>query len=243
MRIAWCFSGQIRTGIKCSKNILKFIDNYEVDFFIHTWDVETNIANSSKIYIKKKKIDSFINIYYPKKYKISNYDEYQNTINESNINSGNIYPLFIFPMFQSIYESNELKKQFELENNFKYDYVIRARPDVVYPKFNSLDNEITYIKNRYLYSIKEIYDIYPINDDIYVNDFWNKLPHSMEDLFWISTSNIMDKVCDFKQWLIDKKEYIDEDNQILLYYYVTKLLNIQVNSMKYNEMFVIRKKL
>jgi hypothetical protein len=33
-------------------------------------------------------------------------------------------------MYYSIYKSNELKKQYEIENNFKYDYVIRLRMDV-----------------------------------------------------------------------------------------------------------------
>ena len=52
----------------------------------------------------------------------------------------------------------------------------------------------------------------------------------------------MDKVCNFKQWVVHKDDYIYEDYQLKLYYYVMKILNIQVNSLKYNEMYVIRYK-
>jgi hypothetical protein len=43
MRVAVCFSGQIRTGVVVAPNILRYIGDLlpQCDIFVHTWDIET----------------------------------------------------------------------------------------------------------------------------------------------------------------------------------------------------------
>ena len=40
MRIAVCFSGQIRTGVQTAPNIKRYIGDLDpvCDYFVHTWD-------------------------------------------------------------------------------------------------------------------------------------------------------------------------------------------------------------
>ena len=44
MKIAVCFSGQMRTALEANKSIIKFLGNQlpNVDFFFHTWDNKSN---------------------------------------------------------------------------------------------------------------------------------------------------------------------------------------------------------
>jgi hypothetical protein len=78
-------------------------------------------------------------------------------------------------MFYSINESNKLKKQYEEENNFIYDWVIRIRFDMAIPSgplnLNNLNNNHLWVatgcfdgENGYLdslgYSSSQIMDVY-----------------------------------------------------------------------------------
>ena len=44
----------------------------------------------------------------------------------------NIFDI-VQPLWYSFYKSIELKKKYELKNGFKYDYVLKLRPDIKYP--------------------------------------------------------------------------------------------------------------
>lgn len=242
MKIAWCFSGQVRVGVECSENILRFIGDCDVDFFIHTWDIETDkLNNNFRTVANTEKINNFLQIYKPKKSRIDNFDKYQS----ENVNYliPTFYPLFNFPMFHSIYESNRLKEEkeeYEKENNFKYDYVVRARPDIIYGEFDSLKEEISYIDEKDEFFQTGIDNIVSKFDCLYVSDDFNKLPHAIEDVFWISKSGIMDQICNFKQWGMHYSEFKYQDYQILLYKYVTDALKFNVKSLKYNNTCTVR---
>jgi len=132
MKIAVCISGQPRNIDRGILNILNFF-KFDFDVFSHAWwskDAYKNefeetksdmVDNSwiSKMYqnldVKKILIENQINFNVPeilekRKLKFTN---------AFNVCSG----------LYSIHKCNELKKSYEIENNFKYDFVIRTRYD------------------------------------------------------------------------------------------------------------------
>jgi hypothetical protein len=220
MKIAICFSGQTRTAIKASENLIRYFGELysDCDFFIHTWNVNTDKAgppNSFEI-IDDGLIDKLIEIYNPKKIKIENYnitncEEFDNLAYKNGINNS---------MFYSFMQSIKLKKEYELENNFKYDYVIKIRFDLIFNLHRRLINDI----NMFPYEKENgiwIENISPEhNEEI---DMW------IDDVFYISTSTIMDKLSNYYN-------FFKESNKIVNYYnsftYFIKLNNVKFFKMK-----------
>lgn len=220
MKIAICFSGQIRTAIETSENLIRYFGELypKCDFFIHTWNVNTDKAgppNSFEI-IDDDTINKLIKIYNPKKIKIEDYiitnrNEFDNLAYKNGINNS---------MFYSFMHSIKLKKQYELENNFKYDYVIKIRFDLIFNSHRRLINDI----NMFLYEKENgiwIENIAP--------DYNEKTDMWIDDVFYISTSNIMDKISNYYN-------FFKESNQIINYYnsftYFITLNNIKFFKIK-----------
>ena len=218
MRIAVCFSGQMRTGILASSNILNFIGELlsDVDFFIHTWDVDSHKTffdepNHMPEYtiIKLKDlndINRIYEIYKPKLYKTENYQSFIINLEKNEVTNH-------YPMWHSWAESIKLKTQYEKENNFEYDVVIKMRFDIIYePKFKLRDiiNEhIDDIKNNVFFS-----EIIPTpNHNIYGNI-------CIHDITFISNSNIMNNTTNF---------YYDVLYYHNNYYYIGHLFNKFLN--------------
>lgn len=191
MKIAVCFSGQLRTGIESSENIkryLGFLYNY-CDFFIHTWDINTQKHyNTSNIYHLEEKItdkyfNEFIEIYSPKKIEIENYKE--TFEKESEIINQNLIHYFekIIPLWYSFMKSVELKKAYEKDHNFEYDLVIKLRPDIIFPESRRLSIEL----DHYRFLNK---------NEVYIENLSTNLEMNMrfiDDVFFIANSKTIDK--------------------------------------------------
>jgi hypothetical protein len=106
-RVAICLSGLIRTGIEAFPSFKSFFQHLNADIFFHTWDTE------------KDKVQKIIDLYEPKSYLITPPKIFQR------------FEIF-GPMLYSIMMSNEQKKNYEIENNFRYDLVIKTRFDLVF---------------------------------------------------------------------------------------------------------------
>lgn len=123
-KIALCISGFMRYYEKNIISLKKFFP-YNFDIFIHTW--KTKDHHTLELCNK----DEIINLYNPKlisfeapkQFNISQEFKNKNIYNKRNING-------ILSMYHKIYECNKLKIQYEKENNFKYDAVIRFRSDI-----------------------------------------------------------------------------------------------------------------
>ena len=163
MRIAMCFSGalrQFKTGYEYIKDYIK-----DYDVFFHTWDNKINYFKfQGDEGIKKEAID----LYKPIDYLIEEYsndkalsllkdsqvDKYLETLsfNWKNVKgkcftSGGDMRNNVIAMFYGMYKVNELKKEYELKNKFKYDIVIRNRFDNII--FDPINKELlTDIKNN-----------------------------------------------------------------------------------------------
>jgi hypothetical protein len=201
MKIAICFSGQLRTGIENYPNIKEICaDIYDdCDFFIHTWDFcQYKSYNLSRIFKKPtiepaEKFEKFKELYSPKKMVVDGkHDDYINTLQHG-----------IQPLWYSFWKSVELKKQYELENNFKYDYVIKLRPDLVLNHHTSAEllNEIITTKKDEFKMI-----------DWYGTDIVKHTPLAT-DVFFIAKSNEMDIAANYLWFLLKqfrcKREYIN----------------------------------
>lgn len=123
MKVAVLLSGQFRNSYEEYKSIKEnLIDIYNADVFInYTYD---NIIGINPI--------ELINLYNPKNIQFTQLpDTIINMVNSvSNYSKADeSNTLSIFSMWYGIKKTNELKVNYELENNFKYDIVIRTRFD------------------------------------------------------------------------------------------------------------------
>lgn len=142
-KIALCLSGQPRYLEEGFKQLSKIILNYDVDVFIHTWWDDSyvnkvfdfspmNTYNRTGVweYNTKELIQS---LYTPKKIIIEPQKDFNKHVN---VNFEKQSPISLYSMYYSILQSNKLKTEYENENNFKYDCVIRSRFDILINTFN-----------------------------------------------------------------------------------------------------------
>lgn len=148
MKIAVCISGGIRYPHLGLKSIQKIFPNDYVKIFIHTWkisDREEFLKTLSGLEHKERNniIDtnhSFLENYNYEKLLIENYENckpkferlFSNLKFVPSTDPEDEYPRFdVGPisMHYSIHQANELKKQYEVENNITFDWVIRMRTD------------------------------------------------------------------------------------------------------------------
>jgi hypothetical protein len=175
MKIAVCLSGQPRSIERSVQSILNFFNNpnYSVDYFCHVWDYNT----------WKTKIEN--------KVEFGDYEPVDTTWLSSQLarfgpkrsvigNHAIIYPEKRYmpwgSLFYSMYHANMLKLQYEIENNFKYDFVVKSRFDVVFAP-GSVFRTSHEVRERHLYfshtaRMKERYNIRNASDPFFYGDSW-----------------------------------------------------------------------
>ena len=200
MKVALCLSGQARFLETCYYESMKpnIIDDLNPDVFIHTWDtsimVDQHFINGTEGVMGDKipydLMETMISLYKPKKHIIEPQKYF-----EQNKWSDRLMPSIksdhMYSMFYSINESNKLKKQYEDENNFIYDWVIRIRFDMAIPSgplnLNNLTNDHLWVaegcfnnRDGYLdslgYSNSQIMDIYSDTFN-HIDDIANENPN------------------------------------------------------------------
>jgi hypothetical protein len=235
MKLALLITGQPRhidiTYNSIQKNIINIL---KPDIFIHAWyDKKNNglpIKNSGPTYYKNNKkkyivdkntTQKILKYYNPKKYIIEPQIDCTKFIKQDYYIDKNIYtasPLATYSMYLSLYKCNNLKKKYEIENNIKYDYVIKIRFDI-------LMQDTLNIKNIDL-----------IN---YNSPFTN----GIDDRIFIVSSIISDKICE----LFNKiDEYYNEEeykikykslvNEKILQYHLYKL---NLKNKKFNLKYIL----
>jgi hypothetical protein len=144
IKIAFCYSGFIRNFKKNLEVNKKIMDYLNPDIFIYTYD-SFGYKNSSNI--PEPKNNKILNYNYfngipnIKKIIIEKF-EYKNIENleDKNItyymHNHHAYPKNILSQLYCINKCNNLKKEYEKLNNFKYDFVFRIRPDSYFEKSN-----------------------------------------------------------------------------------------------------------
>lgn len=128
-KIALCVSGELRHFDKCYKYWKQYIDLDNIDVFAYI--TETN--DSKYDYFKKTMKPKLI---------VRDNNCTTKCLNSTMKNS--------ILMFEKIYKCNNLKKKYENMHNFKYDCVIRIRPDLIIRSGIPVYNAYKYTKNIFI---------------------------------------------------------------------------------------------
>lgn len=127
-RVAICFSGLPRlTHIMTTVRWQQYIKKYNADVFIHTWILDQDT--------QKNTVDKLVSYFNPKVIKLESsrtypLDQYSQRIWPT------VIPYNVFSAYASIYESMKLANNYAFLQKFEYDYVIRARFDVLVDNLN-----------------------------------------------------------------------------------------------------------
>lgn len=184
MKTAICLSGHIRNFVQNYNNFNKFIIGpLSPDIFIHTWDTYGWRAEGNDIsvgfgqfkgfdhYSGKIDVAKITELYQPKKMVIENYSDLeaafveQGKLHKPNCSHPLDRPENTIGMAYKLKKCNELKTQYEKENKFVYDIVIRSRPDIVYSRC-PLDEKIIFNSQKGLLLTSEEQS-YGIASDIF----------------------------------------------------------------------------
>ena len=187
MKTCLILHGHLRTFDKTIENLKKNINNFEdIDIFIHTWNTIDRLTPS---YYEESNVKSNIitsdmleKIYKPKDFSIEKQVLNDPTItcpyNKISLEGHKYY-------FESFYKANELKKNYENKNNFKYDIVIKSRPDVLF----KTPIDLTKLRKKTTYLLGN-----PINNNADLHSIGN---FRAFNVITICNSENMDKIADF----------------------------------------------
>ena len=145
-KIAILFFGHLRTFKQTHPYTIKnLIEKYDCDIFIHTWDkidsatLSWDNKEEFKEDFNKEVVDLVKTIYKPKKIKIEHQEKMEDKILTSLDGQRQISFNGIKFMFYSLSQANELRKEYEKEQNVNYDIILCTRPDIAI--YNFLDIE------------------------------------------------------------------------------------------------------
>ena len=146
MKIAICMSGQLRQWEMAKENQKWFWESSgakQIDYFIHTWNYSGDREGVSQPYImrdvSREEFDKVVDWYKPKGCMFD--DRKQDFFFTNDHGSRLLY---------SRAHSMMLKRQYEIDNDFEYDLVIKTRPDVVFDPIYHFSWEL--LENNILYA-------------------------------------------------------------------------------------------
>jgi len=202
MKIALCLSGQPR-GLPYSIDLIKenvIEPNSITDVFLHAWHNEEDAGkfyNSAQPHqngrvgrIKQNTESMLLNGFQPKKWIIEPQKRFPETWGMKADPTAN--QELLASSFYSVYQANELKSQYEKENNFVYDIVIRSRYDLYFDReilvenyYNKLDKIIVMKKFQDAQDAKQnvdkpMVDIFAIGNSKHINVFSSVYPNMPE---------------------------------------------------------------
>lgn len=191
MRIAILISGFTRTllyNIEKTKNIFK---HYNCDYYLHISQDESNDVYCNN----KNTIENILMKICPLK-----------CIIEKELDDNNLNYLNMRRMWYKIYILNYLKQTYEKINNFKYDIVVRLRPDLYI-----LDEIIDFKKYKFTDNI-----IYGLLDEF---NFGNSFSMDIYCSLFLEFNNLLDsnqikKKTDFLPFFLKKKNILSIDSCI-----------------------------
>lgn len=219
MKIAVCLNGQPRTWEKCYSRCMELLSPQgEVDFFFHMWDYNT-LPSILATYnggieiqdecLPQEELKKIVDIIKPKKFIFESRKpiSYWNTDIPIEKQFGN----WSCEQFYSLYYSSILKRCYELENDFRYDVVLRIRTDLLIQDDLTLMN----IEPNVLYTTHCSWDTK-----------YNS--YRVGDIFFYADSYTFDQVAAFFKFLsFVPINWITSDvcppPEMALYYYLTNI--------------------
>ena len=245
MRIALCLSGQPRTWKKCYQTWIDTFSKWgEIDFFCHLWDFNSdtnlvqyqfNLYEETKISNLEKK--EILEALKPKKVvfqtKKDNFPEYSKAV----INK--IAP-WSNSQFYGVWRCANLKRQYEIENDFEYDLVVRLRTDLIFGDGIELSNiSPCTIYGCHSNTYDKEYEVPRFGDIFFFSD---SLTYDHISMFYYSL-----KFIDASHAVLGKSKSYDFPPEIGFYYYLamsgikTKTLlnpNLKIVRSKHHELMM-----
>lgn len=152
LKVALCFSGQPRAWQVALPSIKQFIAEFDEtpDIFCHLWNFNStsnHVVGATKgeveqdEIVRQTEVNDLIQHYQPKKLIIEDRNKSdaikRRALNKMNdlvgldkvLNMGGC-PFWLAPQYYSMKRASELKSEYEVENKFFYDVVIRMRYDL-----------------------------------------------------------------------------------------------------------------
>lgn len=165
---AICFSGELRTFKNAMPRLMDYFRDTPADIYCHTWTTSGDKLHKLDDY---KLLEEIINNSVHNLIKL----DYQTSINHAGPFGNMLY---------SIQKSNFMKREVEVENNFRYDKVIKCRYDMLIPDGKTFGPRPIEERSIY-YSIG--------NRGLVPNDFGK---HGLSDIIFWGDSPSMDIACD-----------------------------------------------
>lgn len=191
MKVALCLSGHFRNYELTYSSILNYIVKpLNADVFIHTWEKlgYDNKFRSDSHHLVNSKFDpiKINNIFSPKKMVVESEAIIQRFVEDSKKYAPHLAnepksPGHMASMFYKIMMANKIRKEYEKENKFTYDCVIRCRPDMLFKNgiqshnlimldkvhiplihsFNGLNDQFAYASGQVMDIYSDLYQSIP----------------------------------------------------------------------------------
>lgn len=164
MRIAVCFYGQVRTAKYASNNLKRYFGKLinHIDFFTHTWNIKMDrplnmlrTTFNEPVRIDNSVIDDYKKTYEHKIFLEEDQIAFRSMLEKKGRPTEMAYPYYSF------YQAIQNKKKHEQDNCFKYNIVIKLRPDIIFPTDRSLQQDI----DEFLTDPEKIHICY--HDDVF----------------------------------------------------------------------------
>jgi hypothetical protein len=219
--IAVCLSGEHRTFNKCAANIREFYqsDNHNVVFFGHTWTDSEFVKENNYYQTTGKEVYDPVLLHQSMNDKlpfhelliedktvvdntpVPQYIDFNDCKFGMKMAANLVKPTVYVHMSYSIMMSNWLKTKYEIENNMRFDLVVRARHDMFFhPEKKFTD----YIPHR-----AEPTVIYGASNT-FPSEYWQ---NHFNDVLFFGSSRVMNIVCDFYRYYSTGKfwELVDSE--------------------------------
>jgi len=146
MKVAIFLVGNIRTWDKCKSNFLDTFQTLNYDVFVSTYDMQygyhpaiKNTLNINKdFYLKEEEILASFNDINLKNINIENTLQITQHINDENNKFHNLMKNIhsCYGQYRKLKDCLDMMREYEKQNNFEYDFVIKTRCDTPYNKFD-----------------------------------------------------------------------------------------------------------
>lgn len=139
MKTAILFTGNIRTWNQTKEFFIKAFDKFDYDTFVSTYNLQYGyhphikgvIGNFEDNKIEEKNIKDLLTDINLKNLFVEDFDEYNKKTFELTEGARSL-DKNCYGQFRKLVQAFDMMKQYENENNFKYDYIIKTRFDLVY---------------------------------------------------------------------------------------------------------------
>lgn len=184
MKIALCFNGQLRSYRDIYEYIEKnVLNNFDTDIFFHTWD-DPNLEDA-------------VNLYKPKLYKSEPLVNENFPLNKYRSPSEHFRKTTFF-QFYSLFKAFQLKREYEIQNNFTYDVVIRNRFDSAInfiPKLNEMDPNKIYLPSDLVGLVEDVVSDYFAYSSSHIMDQYSSIYVNFDFLYNNGTMFNSEQMC------------------------------------------------